>query len=138
MAKKKSIDELSAEELFALAQQREEQEAQAERELVKQQVEELKARRKELIAQHRKEISALDKEIKRLGGRTGGTRKPTGVNVTDAVMEIVYDAGEISTKEIKAKLDSKGVPTQNLSQTLAYLKRQGRVHSPSRSVYAPV
>lgn len=137
MAKKKSIDELSAEELFALAQQREEQEAQAERELVKQQVEELKARRKELIAQHRKEVAALDREIKRLGGRSG-SRKPSGVNVTDAVMEIVYDAGEISTKEIKAKLDSKGVPTQNLSQTLAYLKRQGRVHSPSRSVYAPV
>ena len=137
MAKKKSIDELSAEELFALAQQREEQEAQAEREMVKQQVEQLKARRKELIAQHRKEISALDKEIKRLGGRSA-TRKVSGVNVTDAVMEIVYEAGEITTKEIKAKLDSKGVPTQNLSQTLAYLKRQGRVHSPSRSVYAPV
>jgi hypothetical protein len=53
-------------------------------------------------------------------------------------MEIVSKAKKISTTEIKAELESRGVVANNLAQTLAYLKRQGRVASPERSIYTPV
>jgi hypothetical protein len=56
--------------------------------------------------------------------------------VTDAVLAIIQAAGEISTPDIKAELERQGVVASNLSQTLAYLKRQGRVSSPSRSMYS--
>jgi hypothetical protein len=137
MAKKKSLEELSADELYALAQEREQQEAEAQREAVKQQVDELRAQRKTLIAEHKKELAALDKEIRKLGGRTRSRRAGGGENVTDVVLGIVQAAGEISTKDIRAQLEAQGVEAANLAQTLAYLKRQGRVTSPSRSVYAP-
>jgi hypothetical protein len=136
MAKKKSIDELSAEELYALAQEREQQEAEAQREAVRQQVDELKVQRKALIAEHKKELAALDKEIRKLGGRTRSRRGVSSMNVTDVVLGIVQAAGEISTKDIRAQLDAQGIEANNLSQTLAYLKRQGRVQSPGRSLYA--
>ena len=138
MAKKKSLEELSADELYALAQEREQQEAEAQREAVKQQIDDLKAQRKTLIAEHKKELAALDKEIRKLGGRTRSRRAGAGENVTDVVYGIVQAAGEISTKDIRAQLEAQGVEAANLAQTLAYLKRQGRVTSPSRSVYAPV
>jgi hypothetical protein len=137
MAKKKSLEELSADELYALAQEREQQEAEAQREAVKQQIDDLKAQRKALIAEHKKELAALDKEIRKLGGRTRSRRSGGGENVTDVVYGIVQAAGEISTKDIRAQLEAQGVEAANLAQTLAYLKRQGRVTSPSRSVYAP-
>jgi hypothetical protein len=59
------------------------------------------------------------------------------VSVTERVMQIVVNAGEISTKDIKAELENEGLNVSNLSQTLAYLKRQGRVASPARSIYTP-
>ncbi|MEJ2576134.1 MAG: hypothetical protein P8106_05470 [Gammaproteobacteria bacterium] len=136
MARKKAIEDLSSDELYALAQQRQQEEEERQREAVKEQIDELKAKRKELAAKHRKQLAALDSEIRRLGGRTRA-RQRGGVNVTEAVMGIVQAAGEISTKEIKAELDNQGITANNLSQTLAYLKRQGRVTSPSRSVYTP-
>jgi hypothetical protein len=53
------------------------------------------------------------------------------------VLDIVSQAKKISTKEIKAELESRGVVANNLPQTLAYLKRQGKVTSPARSIYSP-
>jgi hypothetical protein len=88
------------------------------------------------VAAHKKALAALDAKIRKLGGKARGRSRSTG-NVTDAVLAIVQAAGEISTGEIKAKLDEQGVVASNLSQTLAYLKRQGRVVSPARSIYAP-
>ena len=38
---------------------------------------------------------------------------------------------------VKAELEKRGVVAKNLAQTLAYLKRQGKVASPSRSIYTP-
>jgi hypothetical protein len=136
---KKPISELSSEELYELARQREEQEAAAAQEAARAQIEALRQKRRELVARHRKELAALEAEIRGLGGRTGGGRRrsSSGASVTEQVLDIVSQAKKVSTKEIKAELENRGVAANNLAQTLAYLKRQGKVTSPARSIYAP-
>ena len=57
--------------------------------------------------------------------------------MAEQVLEIVAKTKKISTKEIKAQLDNRGIVANNLAQTLAYLKRQGKVTSPARSIYSP-
>ena len=140
MARRKTVEDMSSDELYALAQSRAEEELERQREETRLMVEELRARRREMVAQHKKEVAALDREIRKLSGKGKTTRtssRRSGVNVTDRVMQIVANAGEISTKDIKAELENEGLNVSNLSQTLAYLKRQGKVTSPARSVYTP-
>lgn len=138
MAKKKTVEDMSSDELYALAQSREEEEQERQREEARQIVEDLRNNRREVVARHRKELAAIDREIRKLGGKSKARAgKRSGVNVTERVMQIVVNAGEISTKDIKAELENEGLNVSNLSQTLAYLKRQGRVVSPARSVYTP-
>jgi hypothetical protein len=136
---KKNISDLSSDELYELARVREEQEAEAEKEAAREKIEELRERRRETVSRHRKELAAIDAEIRALGGRTGRTKRraASGGSVTEHVLQIVSKAKKISTKEIKAELDSRGVVANNLAQTLAYLKRQGKVTSPARSLYSP-
>lgn len=135
MAKKKTIDQMSAEELFELAQARQEEEREAQKEKVREQVEALREKRRELVARQRKELAAIDREIAKLRGTGKGGRGRSGVNVSNAVMDILSGGKKMSTKEIQSALSSNGVMANNLSQTLAYLKRQGKIKSPARSVY---
>jgi hypothetical protein len=102
-------------------------------------LDELRAKRRAAVARHRKELAAIDAEIRSLGGRTprGRRRSGAGGTITDHVLDIVSGSKKISTKEIKAELDNRGVVANNLAQTLAYLKRQGKVSSPARSIYSP-
>ena len=136
---KKSVSDMSSDELYRLAAEREEQEAAEAREAARAQIEELRNQRREAVARHRRELAEIDAEIRSLGGRAGGSkrRRSGGVNVTDQVLDIVSKGKKISTKEIKAELENRGIVAKNLAQTLAYLKRQGRVTSPARSVYSP-
>lgn len=136
---KKSLSNLSADELYELAREREQQEAEEAKEAVRAQLEELRETRRQTVARHRKELAAIDAEIRSLGGRTarGKRRGSSGGSITDHVLDIVSQSKKISTKEIKAQLDSRGVVANNLAQTLAYLKRQGKVTSPARSIYSP-
>jgi hypothetical protein len=137
MAKKKTIENMSAEELYALAQQKEQEEQDAQQEAIREEIESLRTKRRELVAKQKKELAAIDAKIRKLGGRTGGGRRRAGAGgkVTSAVLDILA-GGKASTKDIKAALEAQGIVAKNLSQTLAYLKRTGRVTSPSRSVYA--
>ncbi len=137
MARKKAIEELSSDELYALAMERQQQEEDMKREALKEELAALRAERRELVAAQKKVLAEVDAKIRKLGGKARA-RGRSAVNVTDAVLAIVQAAGEISTSDIKAQLDAQGVIASNLSQTLAYLKRQGRVASPSRSVYTAV
>lgn len=135
---KKNLTELSSEELYELAREREEQEEAEAKEAAKAQVDALRQTRRETVARHRKELAAIDAEIRALGGRGGRTRRRGGgTSVTEQVLDIVGNAKKISTKEIKEELEARGVVANNLAQTLAYLKRQGKVTSPARSIYAP-
>jgi hypothetical protein len=139
MAKK--LAELSSDELYELARQRADEEEAAEKEAMRAQIDELRAQRKQMMARHRKELAAIDAEIRAMGGRSGGgrgkKRGSNGVSVTEQVLDIVSQNKKISTKEIKAALEERGIVASNLAQTLAYLKKQGRVTSPARSVYSP-
>jgi hypothetical protein len=136
---KKGFADLSSDELYELAREREQEEAVEAREAVRAQIEELRAARRDMVARHRKELAAVDAEIRSLGGRTTRARRrgSAGGSVTEHVLEIVSTAKKISTKEIKAELEARGVVANNLAQTLAYLKRQGKVTSPARSIYSP-
>lgn len=135
---KKTLSDLSADELYELARQREEQEAAAAQEAAREQIDALRQQRREIVARHKKELAAIDAEIRKLGGRTGPGRRraSSGVSVSDQVLEIVSKSKKVSTKEIKAELENRGVVANNLAQTLAYLKRQGKVKSPARSIYS--
>jgi hypothetical protein len=139
---KKDIEELTAEELYALARKREKEEAERQEKKHAKKREELKAKRKELVAKQRKELAALDREIQKLGGtvrrrapqkarRAGG-----GPTIGEQLTMIVANQPEMAISEIREKAEEAGVETRNLSQTLAYLKRQGRLDSPRRGVYA--
>lgn len=136
---KKALTNLSSDELYELARERELQEAEEAKEAVREQLDELRAKRRETVARQRKELSAIDAEIRALGGRAarGKRRSREGGSTTEQVLEIVSASKKISTKEIKAELENRGVVANNLAQTLAYLKRQGKVTSPERSIYAP-
>jgi hypothetical protein len=136
MARKKAIHNLTAEELYELARERERQEQEEEREAARAQLEELRERRRELIAQHRKELAAVDREIRQFGGRSRGGRAQGGGKISEQVVSAIASAGRISTKDLKVLLDEQGVETKNLNQMLAYLKRNERVVSPQRGIYA--
>jgi len=137
MAKKKTLDQMSSNELFELAQARQEQEEEKEREAVREQLTTLREERRVLVAAHRKELAAIDRKIQKLSGKpASGGRGRSSVNVSQAVLDILAAHKKLSTKEINAKLASDGIVANNLSQTLAYLKRQGKITSPQRSVYS--
>ena len=134
MAKQKSLDQMSADELFQLAQTRQQQEAEKQREAAREELMALREERRALIAAQKKEVAAIDRKIEKLSGKPAS--KGRGQNISKAVLAILTAQGQQSTKEIKAKLDADGIVANNLSQTLAYLKRNGKITSPQRSVYA--
>ena len=72
---KKNISELSSDELYRLAQEREQQEAAEAKEAARAQIEELRNARRDMLARHRKELAAIDAEIRALGGRSSRGRK---------------------------------------------------------------
>ncbi len=131
-ARNKQVESLSSAELYRLAKKREQEEMRKTLEANKEKLKELRTKRRELITAHRKELAKIDREISRLSGKSVGGKRGS---ITDTVVKIIGDAGQISTTDLKAALKKKGVVVGNLSQTLAYLKRQGRVTSPARAVY---
>lgn len=139
MSDNKSLDQMSSEELYELAKLRELQEQERQRDAMRQELDALRDEKREMMARHRKELAGIDSKIRKLSGKAPArTRsKSAGNSVSDQVLNIVSTAGSISTQEIKAKLDEQGITANNLAQTLAYLKRQGKVASPARSVYTP-
>ena len=88
---KKPLSELSSDELYRLAQDREEQEEQAAKEAVRAQLDDLRKKRREVMARHRKELAAIDAEIRNLGGRTArGKRRGSGDgSVSGSVLDFV-------------------------------------------------
>ena len=138
MAKKNTVNNMSSAALFKLAEKRAQEERAKQQELAKSKVDALKAKRRELVARQKKELAKIDAEIRKLGGRkprSAGRKKRGGGSVSGAVLEAITAAGQINTQDLKAALAAKGVTAGNLGQTLAYLKRQGKISSPSRAVY---
>ena len=138
MAKKNTVTTMSSAALYKLAQKREQEERATHLEAAKGKIDALKAKRRELVAKQKKELAKVDAEIRKLGGKAPSAskrKKRSGGSVSAAVLAAIAAGGEISTQDLKAALDAKGVTAGNLGQTLAYLKRQGKISSPSRAVY---
>ncbi|MCG5512268.1 hypothetical protein [Ectothiorhodospira shaposhnikovii] len=130
--------EMSAQELYALARKREEQEAAAKEEAVREQRQALREQRRELVRRHRKELAALDREISKLGGKVSAGRASRTVDdagPSQVICEIVASEPEMSIGEIRERAAAAGLNVKNISQTLGYLKKQGRLDSPRRGVY---
>ncbi len=135
-ARKKQVTDLSAAELYKLAKKREQEELQKTLEANKEKLSALRAKRRELIAKQKKELRKMDAEIARLSGKSPSRKgRKSGGSVTETVVQIIAKSGKISTSELKEELKKKGIAAGNLPQTLAYLKRQGRVISPARTIY---
>ena len=142
MPRSKSIDELSASELYKLAEKREQEERERTIAQNKARIEALKSQRKKLIAAHKKEIAAIDRELKKLLGKATkkvkkGNNKQVG-GTTDSILALLRQNKSMTTAQIRTELEQNGQTVSNLSQTLAYLKRTNRVTSPARSTYALV
>ena len=136
MARRKSLENLSSEELYQIARQREEEERVHEEESRREQLQALREERRALVARQRSELAALDRQIRALGGRAGRGRSRGGSSLSQVVLDAVTAAGKISTAELREQLEGRGVNVRNLGQTLAYLKRTGRLKSRGRGVYA--
>lgn len=142
MAKKRDIQEMSADELFELARQREKEEKELEKESVREEIAELEAQKKELNAEYKAAIGELDKALRKLRKKAGIAKRTSGASsgarkgsTTARVLEIIGQSKSASSKDIKAHLESEGVATKYLPQTLASLKRQGKIASAGRGVY---
>jgi len=134
---RKDLNNLSSDELFELARQREQEEYEQEKETRRAQLAELRAERKKAVTRHKRELAEIDAQIRELGGRTrGGARQGSQTGISAAVLEILAAEKKADTKQIRAALEASGIDTTNLGQTLAYLKRTGRVKSPGRGIYA--
>lgn len=137
---KKDIGSLTSEELFELAKQREQEEWEQEKEAMRAHLAELRAERKQMLARHKRELAEMDAQIRAAGGRTRGGgvggRKGAQTGISGAVMDVLSGVKKADTKAIREQLEAQGINTANLGQTLAYLKRTGRVKSTGRGVYA--
>jgi beta-phosphoglucomutase-like phosphatase (HAD superfamily) len=131
------FNNMTADDLYTLAKQREIDERKWIAEENKQKIADLREERKQLQARHKKEINEVNSRIRALGGKipaasaTGKGR--TGISA--AIVELLDEVGELDTTAIREKLNSIGVSVGNLGQTLAYLKKNGKVASVSRGVY---
>lgn len=136
---KKDISSLTSEELFELAKQRELQEWEQEKEALRAQLAELRAERKKMLSRHKRELADIDAQIRAAGGRPrggAGGKKGAQTGISNAVMDVLAGVRKADTKAIREQLEAQGINTANLGQTLAYLKRTGRVKSVGRGVYA--
>ena len=131
------FNNMSAEELFKLAKQREADERKWIAEENKQKIAELREERKQLLLRHKKEINEINSKIISLGGRVAdaSAAKKGRTGVSAAIMGFLEEVGEMDTTAIREKLDEIGVSVSNLGQSLAYLKKNGKVSIVSRGVY---
>ena len=136
---KKKLENMSSQDLYELAQRREVEEQEQERERIEAQVKELREERKVIPARHCKELRQIDAKIRALVGSTkteGKRRRRTSRSA--AVVEIVANAeGLVTTGDIRFQLEKRGVSGDNIAQTLANLKRQGKIVSAGRGLYLP-
>jgi len=137
---KKDIGKLSSEELFQLAEKRQMQEHEEQKEAMRAQVAELRAERRQMLARHKRELADVEARISAMTGRgrKGSARKGAQTGISNAVLDILSGVKKADTKKIREKLEANGINTANLGQTLAYLKRTGRIQSVDRGVYAAV
>ena len=134
------LDSMSAQDLYALAEQKEREEALAKKEEHKERLKELRQKRRQLIREYEKNLANVEAEIEQLSFRKSKRSKQSvndSTTVTQTIIQIISENGRaLSTQEIRDLAQEAGLETHNISQTLSYLKRQGRLDSPSRGIYS--
>ena len=136
----KKLADLSAQELYHLAAQKEQEEQEAQREANAAEVKRLQQERKAMLKRHRDELAELEAQIAALQGqkpRKSGRRRSHSSR-TDAIMSALASSGPMATAAIREALKGQGIPTDNIAQTLAGLKKQGRIESAGRAMYRAV
>lgn len=137
------IENLSADELFEIAQKKKEEEEKSLVSEIRQQIADLKKQRSALLREHQKALATLDAEIEKLSASLPGKSKSTkpakarvkkSAGIGDAIMQMMSNK-PISTGDIRDSLQAAGVDTKYLSQTLSYLKSKGKISSPSRNQF---
>lgn len=142
MAKRRELNAMSAEELYALARQREREEKELEKESAREEIAELETQKKDLIAEYKAAVGELDKAIRKLRKKVGATKRVASSgrvgrkgSTTSRVLEIIDQSKSARSKDIKARLEEEGLATKYLPQILASLKRQGKIISGGRGIY---
>ena len=134
-----SLTELSAAELFELANQRKKEEELAKTAHIREELAQLKADKASLVAEHKKALSSIERQIKKLQKKVGQTGASSGEKtrgLSKSVIEFIETKGQASVSDIKQHLTEQGLNATNVGQQLAYLKRQGRVSIVTRGIYA--
>ena len=128
---------MTADAIFALAEQKQADERKWIEEENKQKIAEVRAERSQIILRQKKELNEINKRITALGGKVAGatTTGKGRTGVSAAIMGLLEDVENMDTKTIKEKLEAVGVSVGNLGQSLAYLKKGGKVESVERGVY---
>jgi hypothetical protein len=133
---KNNLKNMSSEELFALAKQKEQDEKKWFAEENKAKVSELREERKQMLLKHKKELNEINKRIKELGGRVPvSSAVASGATGASAAIVELLEAGEMDTKTLRKKLDEMGVSVKNIGQNLNYLKKNGKIASVARGIY---
>ena len=139
-----NLDELDAETLYRLAREKEAEEERARVEANKERIKELKAERKAMLARHLRELADLDNELEQLGGSASKsklakrTRTTSADTISARLVEMIRQGGEMHTGAIRQQAENEEISVKNLSQTLAYLKRTGRLASDRRGYYTAI
>jgi aspartokinase len=133
----KPLTNLSSTELFELAKAKEEEELLQERERSKEILRGLRKERRMLIAEQRRALAIIDAKIAAHSGvkNTSGEGNRRSGSSKQVLAVLVSAGGPLSTAAIREGLRTRGVSVGNLGQTLAYLKRRGRVTSPGGALY---
>ncbi|MBF0218655.1 MAG: hypothetical protein HQL49_03880 [Gammaproteobacteria bacterium] len=129
----------SADELFALATKKREEESEMQRESIKQKIQELRNQQRDLKVEHRRQLAVIIKEIARLSGKkSDGTRgksnAPRGKSA-EVICSYLKSHGEAKISELQEAMQSAGLVTSNVNQQLAYLKSKGIIEIASRGCY---
>lgn len=148
-----TLKQLTSQELYELAGQRARQEYEQQEANHREQLQALKAERRELMDSHRDaqrrlqeaqraQLAHLDGKLLELGGHLPKDSPLQGRSPqrhqADRWLRIIAQAPEMTLADIRERAAQEGLPTQNLSQRLAQIKRQGQLEQVRRGVYRVV
>ena len=142
MSDTKPVEQMSSDELFELARKKrviEEEVAQAELEL---NIRELQEERMEMVKTFKSALKSIDDELAKMGkparrtsdSNKGPSNRKRG-ELSDTLIMVISTHQPVRTDLLKSELEKRGLPTKYLAQTLAYLKKKGRIVAPSRGCY---
>lgn len=135
--KKINIEDLSADELYKLAEKKKQSEMDAQNSQVREELQALKESRKQLQSDYRKELAKIERHIASLSKKIGLSTPSSGGSrgLSKLILQHLQSNESASTDELRAMLQVNGVKSNNINQQLAYLKRKGQITNSGRGIY---